>query len=291
METGTLVTYPDGAVRGTSTVLHVEELGDERRAVVLAETPAHPVDPTWPDQGSDRGALLVGEERFELLDCRIGAWRDGELHLGERLPARLGTEGWAFVVAHVVSADAPVAVGDEVGVEIDEEYRGELSRGHTACHLASLALNAAVADLWSKDVRVDSLGRPDFDQTAIQSSLIRRSGSTDVYRLGKSLRRSGFDAARLREELPAVVERAERLLADWTGTDAAVVIERDDALLSSRRTWRCSLPEGEAAILCGGTHVGRLSELGEVRISLALEDDGASLRMETDAAAQRRLRL
>ncbi|QHC68572.1 metal-dependent hydrolase [Rathayibacter sp. VKM Ac-2759] len=283
IDSDTLITYPDGATAGSSTVVHAEQLPDGRWGVVLAETPAHPVDPTWPDQGPDQGALVADGVRHPLLDARIGAWQDGALHVGERLPARLGTPDWSFVVVHVL-AD-PLPLGAPVSVEIDAEYREELSRGHTACHLASLALNAAVADLWSKPAREDSLGRPDFDQAAIQSSVIRRSGSTDVYRLGKSLRRSGFDTARLRDELPSITARIDALLAGWIGADAEVRIERDDSRLSTRRSWRCEVtPDGDATIPCGGTHVGRLSALGRVSVALALDDDGASLRMETVAA-------
>lgn len=285
----TLVSYPDGITRGTSRVVHAEDLDGGRRVVVLAETPAHPVDPTWPDQGADRGALIVGGARHELLDCRIAAWKDGSLHLGDRLPARLGTPGWSFVVAHVVDGAGGIETGQEAVVEIDADHRDSLSRGHTACHLASLALNSAVAGLWTKAVREDSLGRPDFDQAAIQSSLIRPSGSTDVYRLGKSLRRSGFDVARLREELPSVVDRIEDRLVEWVASDASVAIEREDARLGTRRTWRCDLPDGGAAIPCGGTHVAGLSELGDVRVALALTADGTGLTMETDASGSQRL--
>lgn len=292
IDSDTLVLYPDRRTRGTSRIVHVEPLDGDRSAVVLAETPAHPVDPTWPDQGPDRGALLVGDARWELRDCRIGAWQEGVLHLGDRLPARLGTPGWSFVVVHVVDSAAGLAPGQEAVVEIDEEHRASLSLGHTACHLASLALNAALAEFWTKPAREDSLGHPDFDQAAIQSSLIRPSGSTDVYRLGKSLRRSGVDVARLRDELASVPTRVDELLARWIASDASVGVERSDASLSTRRTWRCDLPDGAASIPCGGTHVGRLSELGEVHVVLALSDDGSTLTMETDASAgQRRLRL
>ena len=283
IDSDTLITYPDGATAGTGTVVHVERLPDDRWATVLDETSAHPVDPTWPDQGPDLGVLVVDGVRHELLDCRIGASQDGVLHVGDRLPERLGTPGWHFVVVHVL-AD-PLPLGATVAVEIDASHREQLSRGHTACHLASLALNSAVADLWSKPARVDSLGRPDFDQAAIQSSVIRHAGSTDVYRLGKSLRRSGFDTARLRDELPAITERIDALLALWIGADAAVRIERADSLLSTRRSWRCDVtPGGDATIPCGGTHVTRLSDLGRVHVHLTLDDDGTGLRMETDAS-------
>lgn len=287
IDSDTLVTCPDRETRGRGRVVLAEALDDGRWAVVLDETPAHPVGPTWPDQGADSGAIEVGGSRHVLLDCRIAAWRDGVLHVGDRLPACLGAPEWSFVVAHVIADGSDIAEGEEASVEIDERRRSELSRGHTACHLASLALNAALSGFWSKPVREDSLGHPDFDQAAIQSSLIRESGSTDVYRLGRSLRRSGFDAARLRDELPAVVAHVDDTLAGWVASDAPARIDRDDIRLSGRRVWRCELPGRPASLPCGGTHVASLSELGEVRVALSLNEDGTALTMETDASRGR----
>ena len=89
-----------------------------------------------------------------------------------------------------------------VELVVDADYRTRLSVGHTACHLASLALNRAVADRWKKEVRADGLGAPDFDGTAIDVSLIVENGSVDTYRLGKSLRKRGFVTEGIAEALP-----------------------------------------------------------------------------------------
>ena len=123
------------------------------------------------------------------------------LHLGADIPVRTGTEGWAFVVAHLVDEGSAIAEGDEVEIEADAATRHALSAGHTACHLASLALNRALADRWSKPAREDALGSPDFDGAAIASSRIVPDGSVDRYRLNKSLRRAGFDTASLQGDL------------------------------------------------------------------------------------------
>jgi alanyl-tRNA synthetase len=284
----TLIGYPDGETRGTGTVLHRELLPDGRAAVLLDATPFHPLDPTWPDQGPDLGVLVTeagAEARpIAVLDCRIAASDGAVLHLGEKLPVRLGTEGWAFVVAHVVDADAPIAEGDTVTAEVDDKHRRALSLGHTSCHLASLALNRALAGFWSKEIAPDALGSPDFDQTAIASSRIRPHGSVDEYRLGKSLRKRGFDSARLAAELDAVAAAVNGTLAEWVTGDAAVRIRRDDRRLSTRRFWECELPDGLASIACGGTHATHLGELGTVSVTLELGDDGAALRMTTAQA-------
>lgn len=139
--TDTIALYPIGATTTEARVLHVESLDDGRVAMLLDRTACHPVDAGWPDQGADH-ATLGG---IEILDAMVAA-TDGEaLFLGSDIPVRKGTEGWAFVVAHVVDADAGLTEGDTVIVEVDAAYRAALSAGHSACHLASLALDAALA--------------------------------------------------------------------------------------------------------------------------------------------------
>jgi alanyl-tRNA synthetase len=288
----TLISYPDGGLTRNDVVLHREPLGDGRAAVLLGSTPFHPVDPTWPDQGPDHGMLVTTSGEHPVLDCRIGAVgrAEGEeavaLHLGDRLPVRLGTEGWVFVVAHVVDAAAEIAEGDEVTAVVDREHRLALSHGHTACHLASLALNRALVGFWSKEVTRDALGSPDFDQTAITRSLIQPYGSLDEYRLGKSLRRKGFDSARLAAELDEVAAAVDSTLAEWIASDAVVGIRRDDAQLSARRTWYCELPAGAASIPCGGTHAARLGDLGAVTVALESADEGTTIRMTSRTIAR-----
>src|SRR4051812_36072580 len=129
----TIVTYPDGDTASTSTVVHTETLPDGRLAVLLDRTAFHPVDHTWPDQGADRGTL-AGQP---VVDAIVGATDGTRLYVGRDIPVRKGEPGWAFVVVHLV--EAPVSGIVEVDVDVD--YRRALSAGHTACHLASLALN------------------------------------------------------------------------------------------------------------------------------------------------------
>ncbi|GAA2306775.1 hypothetical protein GCM10010149_65740 [Nonomuraea roseoviolacea subsp. roseoviolacea] len=246
----------------------------ERHGLVVSETPFHPLDHTWPDQPADRGTI----GGLPVVDCVTGAWSDGEIHLGADIPARRGAEGWQWLVVHVT--DAPLPVGESVELAVDPAYRAALSAGHTACHLAALALNAALADRWRKEPALDALGRPDFDQTAITSSRIEPDASVDVYRLGKSLRKKGFTAEGLDTALAAVAAAVNDRLKAWVAADAPVRLDVPGPELTARRTWHCSLPEGEASIPCGGTHVTRTSELGAVTVELALEE-GTTLTMRT----------
>jgi len=274
----TRVTYSAGAVEASATVLHVEDLPNGRRAVLLDVTCVHPVDAGWPDQVADRATLRVGTLAVPLLDCIVGATDGTTLQLGLDIPVPKGIGGWAFVAVHIVPGGAVVAEGDSVLVTVDVAVRARTSAGHTACHLASLALNRAVADRWKKQPRPDALGSPDFDGTAIDASLISENSSTDSYRLGKSLRKKGFVTEGFAEALPVLAETINVTLADWVASDAAVRIDRDGDRLTDRRHWACDLPGQPARIPCGGTHVSRLGELDRVRVTLGVHEvDGTTV--------------
>jgi alanyl-tRNA synthetase len=284
---GTVVTYPDGETTSTGTVLQVTPLGDGRSAVVLDVTAFHPVDTAWPDQPADRGSMrFVDGREVPIVDAVVGASDGGDFVFGTDVPVRTGADGWTFVVAHVVEGSVPV--GEQVSVEADATYRTALSRGHTACHLASLALDAALAGAWKKDTPLDALGMPAFDALAIQESRIHPDGSRDVYRIGKSLRRKGFDPAAL-DDLPALSSQIDALLAEWVAAGGDVRIDRDGRTLADRRTWVCTLPDAEARIPCGGTHVASLAELGSVGVELVASpvEGGIEVVMTTTATAAR----
>ncbi|HEV7168342.1 MAG TPA: metal-dependent hydrolase [Micrococcaceae bacterium] len=293
--TDSVVSYPSGRLNGAATVLHSQMLDDGRLAVLLDTTPCHPVDAGWPDQGPDRALLKAGDPggddgtddgglaQWPVLDCIVAATDGTQLYIGADIPVRKGTEGWAFVVAHLLPAQAHLAEGTAVEVSVDADRREALNSGHTGCHLASLALNRAVAGRWSKETRADALGQPDFDAAAIASSTITEYGSVDVFRLNKSLRRKGFSTEGLVEELPAITEAINATLDGWTATGAAVRIDRDGDRLTDRRYWVASLPEGEASIPCGGTHITSLAAVEGMSVSFTVEDaDGTTvLRMVT----------
>ncbi|MDN3480716.1 metal-dependent hydrolase [Arthrobacter sp. APC 3897] len=272
----TTVTYPSGAVDSSGTVLHVAD-ADGARVVLLDTTAVHPVDAGWPDQGADRAVLTTADgTSHEVRDAVVAATDGTGLFLGAAIPVKKGTEGWAFTVAHLLPAGAAVNVGDSVRIEVDAAYRSALSAGHTACHLASLALNRQLAGAWKKDVLTDAAGNPNFDALAIETSTITEHGSTDVYRLGKSLRRKGFVPDALLADLPAAEAGINAILADWTATGAAVRIECDGDGLTDMRRWSVDLPEGTVSIPCGGTHAASLQETGGIQVTLtATEGDGA----------------
>ena len=276
----TIVDYPAGATASHGTVLATVPL-EQGLGVVLDRTAFHAVDAGWPDQPADRGTLAGHPVR----DAVVGATDGGDILVGRDIPVRTGTEGWSFVVVHVLPSDAGVEPGDEVEVTVDEGYRRGLSAGHTACHLASLALDAALKDAWTKQIGGDALGNPDFESHACQSSRIHEHGSVDVYRVGKSLRRKGFDVTAF-DDLAGVQERIDAQLAAWLATGAGIRIDRDGEGLGDRRRWVCELPGGDAVIPCGGTHLTSLGELSSVTVTLerADVDGGVAITMRTIAA-------
>lgn len=293
----TQVSFPAGALEGRSPVVAVHDLGDGRYGIATEATPFHPLDHTWPDQPADTGSLTVAGTELPVVDCLTAAVgpQAETIAVGADIPVRRGDEEWAWLVLHVVESlpTAPAGsledlVGAEAELRVDADRRAALSAAHTGCHLLALALNGALAPRWRKDPgRGDAFGHPDFDSLAMSSSRMDTTASTDVYRLGKSLRKKGFTAEAteelpaLADALPALTEEVNRQLAAWVQADAAVRIEVPGPEITARRRWACDLPEGTAAIFCGGTHLHHLGELTALTTELRLSADGTELTAVT----------
>jgi alanyl-tRNA synthetase len=286
----TLVTFPTGATEGASAVrelvpLGVPDLPAGGLGLIVDTTPFHPVDHTWPDQPGDTGTVLVDGVIYPVVNAVTGAiGPDGQFAIGEDIPVKRGDETWSWQVVHVLESvpDTAALVGANAQLRVDADRRRMLSAAHTGCHLMALALNEALAERWRKSPgREDSFGRPDFDAIAMESSLMDEHASTDRYRIGKSLRKKGFDPDGLAEQLPELTDRVNARLAGWIAADAQVRIElfggEKTARLTARRQWVCELPEGTASIFCGGTHVARLGELDALQCALSLSEDASEL--------------
>ena len=269
----TWVDFPSGAVSGSGVVVAVRPLADGRVGVVVDRTPFHPLDHGWPDQEGDTGLL----EGRPVLDSLTGALDDdGRLLVDADVDVRRGDPGRTWVVVHVVAATDAPSVGDPVALSVDGVRRASFSRGHSACHLAALALNEATARFWTKEPpRRDSRGFPFLDQIAVAVSRIRPDAAYDAYRCGKSLRKAGFDAESFLAAREPVADDANELLASWVARGAVSRVDTGgDPTLTARRTWFCDLPGGPAAIPCGGTHVADIAGLGAVRVAYVPSDEG-----------------
>ncbi|HEU5352889.1 MAG TPA: metal-dependent hydrolase [Actinocrinis sp.] len=287
--TTTLVTFPSGTTEGSSTIVAAVPLPGGVIGVVTDTTPFHPLDHSWPDQPGDTGTMEFvdstdfGGGRCPIVDCVTGAvGPDGEFALGEQIPVRRGDPQWTWLAVHLVEfgcapAGPQALLGRAVVLRADPARRVALSAAHTGCHLLALALNAALADRWRKSARLDALGSPDFDALAMDGSRMDEHASTDRYRIGKSLRRKGFDAEGLADSLGEITARVNARLAGWIAADAPVRVEAPGPELTARRRWTCALPEGAASIDCGGTHLARLGELASLTTSLSLSADGTEL--------------
>jgi len=118
--------------------------------------------------------------------------------------------------------------------------------------------------------------------------VIRPYGATDTYRVGKSLRKKGFDPADLENALPDVARRANDLLAGWVAVGAPIELEVSGPALTDLRTWVCRLPEGTQRIPCGGTHLSSLRELTGIAVELTFDAAAGEMVMTTSATPVQR---
>jgi alanyl-tRNA synthetase len=171
ISSSTTINYPGGAISGTAKVIFYKKLPayPNKLLVVTDSTPFHPLDYNWPDQPSDMGFMKSEETIFPIEECLIGAMhrQTDEFLLDQEiknLKIRRDDSNWYFVVVHIIHVNLPndnwSGLTDKiVYLEVDGKYRLALSRSHTACHLAALAINKVTAKFWKKSSEYqDSLG-------------------------------------------------------------------------------------------------------------------------------------
>lgn len=258
----------------------------EATHVVTDVTPFHPVSHIWPDHPADKGTMTVNGKSFDVIDCQVGAVElaSGELYVGQAIPVKRDTEGWAFVVVHVLPFTDTFDAGDIALLEVDKEYQLSLSRGHSAGHIAYLALNKVLAqNYWRKDAdRKDPHGNYDFNSYAQETSFVTPDKCLDTYRLGKTLRKRGLNSADMLSDLKSIEQQVNVLLGDWLKRDVAITVDCYGEHLTDSRYWQCDLGEGEIAVIpCGGTHASHLSDFGSIHVTL-VEIDSQTIEMHTD---------
>lgn len=230
--------------------------------------------------------MTVNGKSFDVVDCQVGAVElaSGELYVGQAIPVKRDTEGWAFVVVHVLPFTDTFDAGDIALLEVDKEYQLSLSRGHSAGHIAYLALNKVLAqNYWRKDAdRKDPHGNYDFNSYAQETSFVTPDKCLDTYRLGKTLRKRGLNSADMLSDLKSIEQQVNVLLGDWLKRDVAITVDCHGEHLTDSRYWQCDLGEGEIAVIpCGGTHASHLSDFGSIHVTL-VEIDSQTIEMHTD---------
>ena len=276
LTSGTRVSFAGGSLRETARVVFSGLAGDEH-LVVTDRSPFHPQSLTWPDQPGDRGWMTLADgQKVAVLDSREGLLnlQTGILAIGDTARSlKRGDPDLVSVVLHVVQS-APAA-GESVTLDVDRPFRASLSVQHTGVHLAALALNQCAAAFWTKDPGdPDSLGAPNLDKAAVARSEIAVDTSTDHYRLGKSLRKKGFDAAAFLADLPGQVAAINTVLRGMLEVPAPVHVTPVEGPLGDRRLWTTRLNGAEVSMPCGGTHVGHLSDLASIEVELAATEEG-----------------
>ncbi|PME55813.1 metal-dependent hydrolase [Vibrio lentus] len=258
--------------------LYVES--DNSKTYLITDvTPFHPVSHIWPDHPADRGFVSVNGEQYIVEDCLVGAIEQstGKLHIAADIPVKRDAEGWAFVVVHQLPASASmINIGDDVELSVDKEYQASLSRGHSAGHIAFLALNKVLAEsYWRKDAdRKDPLGSYDFNSYAQVTSFVTPELCTDKYRLGKTLKKRGLNVADMLANFDGIEADINQMIAGWLAEPTPVAMRLEGEALTDSRYWEWQLnADTLVSIPCGGTHIKNTSELKALSVKLTQLDD------------------
>lgn len=259
-------------------VLHVES--DEDKTYLITDvTPFHPVSHIWPDHPADNGVVSLDEVEYTVDGCLVGAIEQstGKLYVAADIPVKRDTEGWAFVVVHQLAASASmIKISDEVVLSVDKGYQASLSRGHSAGHIAFLALNKVLAEsYWRKDAdRKDPLGSYDFNSYAQVTSFVSPELCTDTYRLGKTLKKRGLNVADMLANLDGIEADINQMIADWLAEPTPVAMRLEGEALTDSRYWEWQLDADTlVSIPCGGTHIENTTELKALSVKLTQLDD------------------
>lgn len=283
----TEVLFTQGITQAIAQVSWVEQT-DSSICVVTDNTPFHPVSHIWADHPADKGFLVFEGKQHAVTDCVTGAFdiENNKLYKGADIPVKRGKAGWHFVVVHELAAGLLLNVNDTVELIVDADYQAALSRGHSAGHLASFALNKVLEQAyWRKDAsRKDALNNRDFHSYAQELSLVSENQSTDTYRLGKTLKKRGLNVVEMLIDLATIEAKVNDVLATWITTQAPVLMKREGDLLTDSRFWCCDLGIGESITMpCGGSHVQSLAEYNTIKITLTLKSE-QDLEMVTTAS-------
>ncbi len=238
--------------------------------VVLDNTCCHARDLKWSDQSADKGVLRFAGQAFDLCDCFAFTQAD-ELALS--FAAEL--DDTVKLVAHVVDvnlAECPFKLGDVLRVERDQAHRLAMSAGHTACHIACIAINKAMHGFWKKPVPCDDAEHYDFDKLALRSSVIHDYGSEDIYSLSKSMKKKGLDIAAVKAAVGEIEQAINDDLYAWSQQGIGCQLNPQQGTIADFRQWQGQFNGWNVTIPCGGTHLQGPLAIQSLAVSLVLDD-------------------
>lgn len=288
------VKFQFGDTIAESAIILFEEVPDtpNKFFLITKETPFYPVNYRWPDQPSDIGKIEIDSTILNVINAKMVAVNknEGTLKFGENISIPRGDEdNWIMLVAHIIEKTSDINPTNFVGrvakLFVDEGRRFSLSIPHTASHLMALAINKALSTFWKKETDKDSLGNPDFDKIAITESSIEPYISKDKYRLGKSIKKKGFDIQTFEDNISEIENNVNLYVTNWINTNSTISVECDENYISSMRWWVTEIDGKPVKMACGGTHPKTLSSIKNISIKLNYSKDDGLLFITTKASA------
>lgn len=271
----TIINYDN--LTSTANLLHRELLPDSNHiAIFVDQTSFHPVDNRWNDQPADKGTITCNGIDYSVIDCYLAAFEVGndKLFFDKDIPVKRNVDGWIFLVAHIIDDPQQLFTNDykmRLDMKVDPYSRNALSAAHSACHLAALAFNKITKDYWKGTVdKLDSLGNPNLDSLTIFASKIQPFQSFDSYRFGKSIRKKGLNSATLLTDIQTIEDQINIQLKSWLSDISDITVAPLPSIITAQRNWHCQLPDGEAIVPCGGTHIKRFTETQEISVQFSL---------------------
>jgi|GEM_PF-184852 len=275
------VCFPAGKTQLQTKIVDVIE-HNNLTWLVLEETPVHPRDFRWPDQPRDKA-------RFSLHDLDLKDSNQSSFPLIDAVKILYTTQGYLIdtdikysqkempedaylVVGHCIDAsqididNIQALKGQNLAVIVDESQRAAYSTGHSIGHLFSFALNEILSPYWRKPVPTDARGFQDFVSLSLDESKVSNFSTTDKYRLGKSLRKSGFNTADMLAQLPQIMGTIETTLAQWLALQPIAWIESQGLGLGDSRVWHCTIGSESLSMFCGGTHLKSFADIQKIDI-------------------------
>ncbi|KLU17085.1 MULTISPECIES: hypothetical protein [Xenorhabdus] len=243
--------------------------------VITSNSPFYPKNYKWGDQKSDIGVIVLNNQAVNIVKTYTAVIIDSMIYIDHDIPNKLNIED-KLIPAHYLESlnglECQSIVGAKVKLSVDAEVRHKISAAHSMAHFMSLALNKVTNKYWNKDYDKDGLENYNLDKAAIFKSSISELKSIDTYRLGKSLKKKGFDKASFLESIVSINEEINLILKNWLVTGSEIRVEYTSQDIGSLRLWKSTVENRPVVIPCGGTHIKNTEEIQDVKVEIKPEE-------------------